>query len=127
MNALDMVNGLGKRAPGFIWMMEGSGEPGTGNTENNLDGDPQFVANLTVWQDFPSLHHFTMNTLHSKFMARRHEWFEKLDEPTFVMWWVAAEHKPTLEEARVRLDHRAKKGDSEYAFGWAFAEERGLI
>ena len=35
MNALDRINGLGKRMPGFVWMMEGSGEPGTGNTENN--------------------------------------------------------------------------------------------
>ena len=33
MNALDQVNGLGKRMPGFVWMMEGSGAPGTGNTE----------------------------------------------------------------------------------------------
>ena len=28
MAALDRVNGLGKRMPGFVWMMEGSGEPG---------------------------------------------------------------------------------------------------
>ena len=32
MNNLDRINGLGKRMPGFVWMMEGSGEPGTGNT-----------------------------------------------------------------------------------------------
>ncbi len=29
MAALDRVNGLGKRSPGFVWMMEGSGAPGT--------------------------------------------------------------------------------------------------
>ena len=45
---LDRVNGLGKRVSGFVWMMEGSGEPGTGNTENSIGDDPQFVANLTV-------------------------------------------------------------------------------
>ena len=49
MGALDRVNGMGKRMPGFVWMMEGSGEPGTGNTEAKLDGDAQFVSNLTVW------------------------------------------------------------------------------
>ena len=32
MAALDRVNGMGKRMPGFVWMMEGSGEPGKGNT-----------------------------------------------------------------------------------------------
>ncbi len=48
MNALDRINGLGKRSNGFVWMMEGSGEPGKGNTENNIGDDPQMVANLTV-------------------------------------------------------------------------------
>ena len=41
MAALDRVNGLGKRMPGFVWMMEGSGEPGTGNTETKIGGDPR--------------------------------------------------------------------------------------
>ena len=54
MAALDRVNGLGRRMPGFVWMMEGSGEPGTGNTETKLEGDPRFVSNLTVWE---SVHH----------------------------------------------------------------------
>ena len=31
MDNLDLINGLGKRMPGFVWMMEGSGEPGTGS------------------------------------------------------------------------------------------------
>ena len=44
MAALDRVNGLGKRMPGFVWMMEGSGEPGTGNTETKIGGDPRFVV-----------------------------------------------------------------------------------
>jgi len=58
MGALDRVNGLGKRMPGFVWMMEGSGEPGTGNTDAKIDGDPRFVSNLTVWQDVASLEIF---------------------------------------------------------------------
>jgi hypothetical protein len=51
MAALDSVNGLGKRMPGFVWMMEGSGGPNTGNTDTKIDGDPRFVANLTVWEN----------------------------------------------------------------------------
>jgi hypothetical protein len=49
MGALDRVNGLGKRMPGFDWMMEGSGEPGTGDTAAKIGGDPRLIANLTVW------------------------------------------------------------------------------
>ena len=115
---LDRINGLGKRSPGFIWMMEGSGEPGTGNTEAVLDGDPQFVANLTVWESVQALEHFVRNTLHSRFMARRAEWFEPSKGEYFVMWWVPEGHRPTLDEARARLAHRAEHGDSDHAFGW---------
>jgi len=67
MNNLDAINGLGKRMPGFVWMSEGSGEPGTGNTENHIGDDPQLVFNLTVWKDLASLETFVYKTLHSKF------------------------------------------------------------
>ena len=71
MAALDRVNGLGKRMPGFVWMMEGSGEPGTGNTEAKIDGDPRYVSNLTVWESVESLEHFVWNTVHRQFYERR--------------------------------------------------------
>ena len=118
MNNLDKINGLGKRMPGFVWMMEGSGEPGTGNTETKIDGDPQFVTNLTVWEDLPSLETFVFKTLHTKFMDRKAEWFEVLTQQHFVMWWVEEGHRPSLDEALERLDYRKEHGDTQDAFGW---------
>ena len=118
MAALDRINGLGKRMPGFVWMMEGSGEPGTGNTENNLGDDPQFVANLTVWEDARSLEDFVWNTVHRQFYERRANWFEVLGDMHFVMWWVEDGHRPSLEEAMERLEHLRQNGNSERAFGW---------
>ena len=115
---LDRINGLGKRMPGFVWMMEGSGEPGTGNTENNIGDDPQFVANLTVWQDAPSLRKFVYETIHARFLDRRHEWFQSLTERHLVFWWIPADHRPSLDEALERLDHLRTHGDSDFAFGW---------
>ena len=123
MNALDRVNGIGKRSPGFVWMMEGSGEPGTGNTENCIGGDPQFVANLTVWEDFKSFENFVFNTIHAKFFERRAEWFEHRPGPQFVMWWIEEGHQPTLEEALERLNELQFHGDSEFAFGWKYLKE----
>ena len=118
MNNLDRVNGLGKRMPGFVWMMEGSGEPGTGNTEAKIGGDPQFVSNLTVWESLESLETFVYNTLHSKFMDRKAEWFEVLGKQHFVMWRVEEGHRPSLEEALEKLAYRERHGDSDVAFGW---------
>lgn len=58
MTALDRVNALGKRMPGFVWIMEGSGGPGTGNTDTKIGGDPRFVSNLTVWGSVEALEAF---------------------------------------------------------------------
>lgn len=126
MRALDAVNGVGKRSPGFVWMMEGSGEPGQGNTDTKLDGDAQFVANLTVWEDAQALEQFVWNTVHRQFYARRSEWFEVLGQQHFVMWWVPAGHRPTLDEARARLAHLQDNGDSDHAFGWSYLKDAQL-
>jgi hypothetical protein len=126
MAALDRVNGLGKRMPGFVWMMEGSGEPGTGNTEAKVHGDPRLVSNLTVWESVEQLEAFVWNTVHRQFYERRSEWFELLGEQHFVMWWIPEGHRPTLDEALARLGHLKAHGDSEHAFGWAYLQQARL-
>ena len=123
MDNLDRINGLGKRMPGFVWMMEGSGEPGTGNTENNIGDDPQFVANLSVWESVETLDHFVWNTVHRQFYERRQEWFEVMGAQHFVMWWIEEGHEPALDEALERLEHRKAHGDSDHAFGWDWLKQ----
>lgn len=118
MNNLDRINGLGKRMPGFVWMMEG--EAGEGNTATMIDSDPRYIPNLTVWENAPALEAFVFKTLHAKFMDRRAEWFEVLGQMHFVMWWVPAGHKPTLSEALARLDILRSEGDCGDAFGWDY-------
>jgi hypothetical protein len=126
MGALDQINGLGKRMPGFVWMMEGSGEPNTGNTDTKIDGDPRYVANLTLWENVETLENFVFNTLHRRFYERRQEWFEVLGEMHFVMWWVPQGHRPSLEEALERLEYLKSNGDSDHAFGWSYLAQAKL-
>lgn len=118
MDNLDLINGLGKRMPGFVWMMESANEPGVGNTKSTIYGDPQFMPNLSVWEDVTSLETFVWGTVHKKFYERREEWFDVLDQMQFVMWWVPEGHEPTLDEALEKLKHLQTHGDSEQAFGW---------
>jgi hypothetical protein len=120
MNNLDRVNGLAKRMPGFVWLMEGSGEPGTGNTENSLEDDPQFIVNLSVWEGPAELQTFVFDTLHARFLDRRAEWFESLVRMHFVMWWVPEGTQPSVDEAMAKLALREAEGDSEAAFGWEY-------
>ena len=126
MGARDRVNGLSKRMPGIVWMRESSGKPGTGNTEAKIGGDPQYVSNLTVWEDVKTLEAFVWNTVHRQFYARRAEWFEVLGQMHFVMWRVPEGHRPTLDEALARLDHLRAHGAGEHAFGWAWLKEAKL-
>jgi Domain of unknown function (DUF3291) len=103
-----------------------SGEPGTGNTAIKLNGDAQFVSNLTVWESVETLEQFVWNTVHRAFYERRAEWFEVLGKMHFVMWWVPAGHKPTIDEAMAKLAHLQAHGDSDEAFGWKYLAEAKL-
>jgi hypothetical protein len=73
-----------------------------------------------------TLEAFVWNTVHRAFYERRAEWFEVLGKMHFVMWWVPAGHRPTLDEALARLDHLREHGDSDHAFGWAWLQDAKL-
>ncbi len=48
-------------------------------------------------------------------MARRREWFERMQ--TFVvLWWIPAGHIPTVAEAMAKLAHLEANGPSPEAF-----------
>ena len=58
------------------------GQLAVGRLRNNATGFRPLAGplNLTVWESVEAL-----------------EWFEKLDIPHFVMWWVPAGHRPTVK------------------------------
>ena len=115
MNALDLVNGLAERSAGFIWRLKDD----SGNATNFRPfPDPQMAVNLSVWDGAEALDRYVYQTVHRQFYGRREEWFDKLDTPHLVMWWIAPGHLPTLAEAKGRLEHLAAHGPSDYAFGW---------
>jgi len=115
-NNLALVNGLAERTPGFVWRyIDGSGN----STDTRpYAGDPRMAINLTVWDSVEALERFVWQTVHKRFYGRRAEWFEHLGESYFVMWWVPAGHRPTVEEAVERLEHMKTHGPSDHAFGW---------
>ena len=131
MAALDRVNGLGKRMPGFVRMMAGSGapdqnKPGVGNTGARIAGDSQHVSILTVWTDVKSLAAFVWNTVHREFYERRKDWFQLPGQQHFVMWSVPEGHRPAQDEALARLEHLRGHGPSDAAFDWAWLKEARL-
>ena len=116
MNNLARVNAIAERSPGFVWRYTDA----TGNATDTrpFEGDPRMAINLSVWESVEALEKFVWQTVHTRFYARKTEWFEKLDGAYFVLWHVPAGRRPSVAEAIGRLEHLKAHGPSEHAFGW---------
>ena len=116
MDNLDRVNALAERSRGFVWRLKDK----SGNaTAIRPFGDPTMLVNMSVWESAEALERFVWQTAHAKFYNAKAQWFEKLVSPHFVMWHVPIDRKPSLVEAKERLDHLTQHGDSDHAFGWS--------
>ena len=107
------INALAEAAPGFVWRFQT--EDGDATAVRPYD-DEWVLVNLSVWADPESLHHFVYRTLHAEVMRHRREWFEQMDLPLTVLWWVPAEHRPTVAEAMARLEQLRRDGPTDGAF-----------
>jgi Domain of unknown function (DUF3291) len=110
---LDPINALGDASPGFVWRLQD--EFGAATTIRAFD-DPLMIVNLTVWESIETLREFAYRSGHVEFLRRRREWFVPLGGPSLVLWWVPAGHRPTIEEARERLERLTADGPTRDAF-----------
>lgn len=112
-DALDPVNADAEAADGFVRRLQDE----SGNATNvPFFGDRWLIVNLTVWRDIDALKAFMYQGRHREMLARRREWFERLDEAVTALWWVPAGHRPTVAEAEARLLHLRTNGPTPYAF-----------
>lgn len=109
---LDRINALAESSPGFVWRLKGDGDNAT---DLAIDDDPLFIPNLSVWEDIPSLGAFVYRSGHIEIMRRRREWFESMDL-YMALWWVPADHTPTVEEALEKLALLEAHGPTPAAF-----------
>ena len=110
---LERINGLAEQSPGFVWRLKDeSGDA----THIRLFDDPDLLVNMSVWDNLPSLTDFMYRTAHRDFMRKRRERFHSLSEHTHVLWWIADNHRPTLEEAAERLQYLRDHQATPFAF-----------
>jgi Domain of unknown function (DUF3291) len=126
-DALPEINGLGDASPGFVWRLtdEGGGDA----TSLRYFGE-DVIVNLTVWESVQSLRDFIYHTRHLEYMRRRREWFDHEGLPAYlVLWWIPLGHKPTLEEAKERMEHLVKHGPTAEAFTFRqpFPDPSGVL
>lgn len=103
--ALERINGLADRAPGFVWRRRSA-----------VSADERLVLNLSVWTSYRPLHEYTYRSAHGHFVRRRHEWFDRVPQPSTVLWWLSADTHPTVTDALARLRHLRRYGPSPKAF-----------
>lgn len=113
MNALDEINALAERSPGFVWRLQ--------TEEGNATAlrpyvDDSILINLSTWTSIDALSGYVYRSDHTAFLRRRAEWFERMSEMILALWWVPAGHRPTEAEAVERLDHLRAHGPTAHAF-----------
>ncbi len=110
---LDEINALADCSPGFVWRLQSD----AGNaTDIEVGDDPRLIVNMSLWESPEALFDYVYRSGHHQVLARRREWFVRLDTPAIALWWVPAGAPPSLEEGLERLDHLARHGPSERAF-----------
>ena len=112
---LDRINHVAEQSSGFIWRLKDD----TGNaTDIQAFDNPLTIVNMSVWQDADALKNFMFKTDHLSFMKRKTQWFEKSQQATYVLWWIDAEHRPTITEAKEKLAYLQTHGESQAAFSF---------
>jgi hypothetical protein len=111
---LDPINAIADQSPGFIWRLQT--EDGNATAIRPYSGDDLMAINMSVWESLESLQHFVYKSGHVDSLRARKQWFEPLEGPILVMWWIPAGEIPAVTEAQARLAHLKEHGPSPYAF-----------
>ena len=121
-DGVDTVFALAERSNGFVWRFNADASPEAMAERQTYSGDQRVVITLSVWESLEQLHHYAYSTLHGKFYERGAEWFVPSEDETMVLWSVPEGVRPTLRDAKERLNHLNSNGPTKEAFGMKDAE-----
>jgi len=112
---LDPINALAENSDGFIWRLKDEHDNAT---SIKIYDDEYLLVNKSVWVDVDSLFQFAFQSHHLDIFKRRKEWFEKMTQMHMALWFVPEDHRPSVEEATLRLDYLRTHGETPYAFSF---------
>ena len=109
---LEDVNALADAAAGFVWRLQTDAGDATG-----IDFlGPDYLVNMSVWENIDSLRDYVFRSAHREVLARRKRWFARMDAAWAVLWWIETGRTPALHEAGERLDYLRLRGPTPRAF-----------
>lgn len=113
---LEEINTLADNSSGFIWRLKTEQNDATSIRPYD---DDRILINLSIWDTPESLREYVYQSAHSDVMRQRKMWFDKFEGMYYALWWIRRGDIPTIEEAKHRLDHLQKHGESGYSFSFA--------
>jgi hypothetical protein len=138
--ALEPVNALADRAPGFVWRLQSDlGDA----TAYRFFGDDSLLVNMSTWTSIQALTDYVYRSAHVEIMRRRREFalpieqtgtlggslgppattppgkaqLRQREEAFLALWWVRAGEHPTVQQAEERLRYLRANGPTPFAFG----------
>ncbi len=113
-DALERVNAIAEASPGFVWRLKD--EEGPGATNIQATADPLLIVNMSVWESAEALFDYVYRSAHTPVMAKRRDWFDRVEGAFQALWWIEAGAIPTVNDGLSRLWHLDRFGPTGHAF-----------
>jgi hypothetical protein len=110
---LDRINALAEKSVGFVWRLK---DADNNATSLKVFEDDLILINMSVWETKESLFHFTYHSEHVDIFRRRKAWFQRMTDLHLALWFIPEGHRPTVEEAKQRLQYFVHNGETPYFF-----------
>ena len=117
-DAVDQVNAIGARSPGFVWRLSDDDMDIAQNDPGGPLGDrPNTASTLSVWANAGCLYQFVTKTLHARIMKDAPDWFVSGDSGHLVCWWIPVGQQPSVADGMAHWHALQKHGETENVFG----------
>jgi hypothetical protein len=113
---LEHINQLAEQSAGFIWRLQTADGDATSIQAYE---DPLMIVNMSVWSSLEDLQRYVYSGEHLSILRLRKDWFDKIDGPTQVLWWVPAGYQPSVADGKTALANLAQHGTSAQGFSFA--------
>jgi len=108
------MNAIADASEGFIWRFKDEDKEEVALVFN----DDTLIVNISVWENSAALFNYTYRSGHIEVFKRKKEWFSKINMLHMAFWYVPEGYKPTLHDAKIRLDYLNTHGETPYAFSF---------
>lgn len=117
---IDPINQIAESHPGFVWRAQAIDQTDLVPVSQYLEHTAldEIFFNLSVWESLEHLKQFTYETAHRSLLGQKQDWLVPPQHPTYVLWWVQANHRPSALEAAEKFRHLEKNGPTRLAFNF---------